>query len=767
MDRDYSSASSGTDTAEETSLILNLDGSSRSYDAPQIKKRRTEPIFSRRAAQRLSPEEKLKLAAKESLNFRLVDNYIFRESLKNGDIKKQHLRKTLGKWMMCVLIGIVIGAVTYGIRQGVRFFTDNRLEITWRFLNGGEYSSIVPLLIFLSFNLVLALAAAVPPVFIQPLSGSSGLPEVKAYLNGIEMPKTFNVVTLLGKIFSLICSFSSGLALGPEGPMVHIATMIAAGLSAGRSKTLKFDLRVFLSFRNAGDKRDFVTIGTAAGMAAAFGAPVGGVLFALEETASYWTRTLALRTFFCCMIATFIVNILLNLNTTHASDYGLLTLSISGVYSYRWAELVSFSLIGITAGLLGPLFVYLNIQLTRYRVKVLHTRRLWKLCEVAGVVFVTTILSFYLPALFPCTDIPIGSSVASALPSPFVSYPHCGENQYNEMASLLFNDPERTIRLLFANMTAPYNASQPPPVSGSSIQNLPFTFPCLALFITVYFGLMTVTAGLSLAGGLFVPNMLLGAAVGRFIGETVEICFPDAGIDSSIYAMIGAAAFVAGSLRLSLSICVIIVELTGMTSYLLPLILVTMIAKWIGDLFTESIYEHLIELKHLPFLKTHPPSSMLSLCLGDVMAHDVVCFRLSEKVETIVNALKMTTHNGFPVVDDKNHLYGLISRDQLLHLLRLKHYSARPNEMPFINYKEFDLLLGAEPPTFDPTAIPFGDEKKYIDLHPYMNTSVVKAYSEDSFVEGYNTFRILGIRHMVIVNKKNVVVGMITRKDLL
>jgi len=213
---------------------------------------------------------------------------------------------------MCVLIGIVIGAVTYGIRQGVRFFTDNRLDITWKYLMGGEYPSIVPMLIFLSFNLLLALAAALPPVFIQvllrslcllcgfvlisfvaqpkkPLSGSSGLPEVKAYLNGIEMPKTFNVVTLLGKIFSLICSFSSGLALGPEGPMVHIATMIAAGLSAGRSKTLKFDLRVFLSFRNAGDKRDFVTIGTAAGMAAAFGAPVGGVLFALEVCSSQAT----------------------------------------------------------------------------------------------------------------------------------------------------------------------------------------------------------------------------------------------------------------------------------------------------------------------------------------------------------------------------------------------------------------------------------------------------------------------------------------------
>jgi chloride channel 7 len=248
---------------------------------------------------------------------------------------------------MCVLIGIAIGFVATGIRIAVDYLTEYRLETTWGYMHGG-YTKFIPMCIFVGFNVAFALIASLPALFIQPLSGGSGIPEVKAFLNGIEMPKTFNVVTLLGKIWSLIFSFSSGLALGPEGPMVHIATMIAAGLSSGRSKTLNFDLRLFLTFRNHGDKRDFVTIGTAAGMAAAFGAPVGGVLFALEETASYWTRTLALRTFFCCMIATFTVNILLNIGYNVAQDYGLLTLSISGVYTYHWAELVSFSLIGVT-----------------------------------------------------------------------------------------------------------------------------------------------------------------------------------------------------------------------------------------------------------------------------------------------------------------------------------------------------------------------------------------------------------------------------------
>jgi hypothetical protein len=212
-----------------------------------------------------------------------------------------------------------------------------------------------------------------------------------------------------------------------------------------------------------------------------------------------------------------------------------------------------------------------------------------KILEIVCVSVVTALFSFWIPNLFGCSNIPIGSGSVSEL--GFVSYPNCFETpnvslsllpslsfplfhemfltlpyspsssfcsqQYNQMSSLIFNNPETTIRLLFANMTSTNSTG------GTTIHELPFSFPTLALFIIVYFGLMTVTAGLSLAGGLFIPNMILGATVGRFIGQTVEVCFPDSGIDSSIYAMIGSAAFVAGSLRLSLSICVIIVELTG------------------------------------------------------------------------------------------------------------------------------------------------------------------------------------------------------------
>lgn len=241
-------------------------------------------------------------------------------------------KRALKRWVLTFFVGFVQALVAAACSFSSKFLSRRKFETVYRLLqassnhsyeqattddlfqaddvnrsaldDAGESASRGSA--FLAFLLYQTFYAAIASLFvwIEPVSGGSGIPEIKCFLNGIDLPRVVRLKTLLCKVIGVTFSVAAGLPVGKEGPMVQSGAVVAASISQGRTKCWGVDTSFtkFSDFRNDREKRDFVACGAAAGVCSAFGAPIGGVLFSLEEGASHWSTKLTWRAFFCAMI---------------------------------------------------------------------------------------------------------------------------------------------------------------------------------------------------------------------------------------------------------------------------------------------------------------------------------------------------------------------------------------------------------------------------------------------------------------------------------
>lgn len=132
-----------------------------------------------------------------------------------------------------------------------------------------------------------------------PAAGS-GVAELIAYLNGVNFPGYLKGSTLVTKILGTIFAVSGRQCTGNEGPLVHIGAIIGCLIVYIPWPDTRF-------LQNDEKKRVFIAAGSSAGVAVAFGAPIGGALFVYELSTpnTFWKFHMIWKVFFCCCCSCF------------------------------------------------------------------------------------------------------------------------------------------------------------------------------------------------------------------------------------------------------------------------------------------------------------------------------------------------------------------------------------------------------------------------------------------------------------------------------
>ncbi|KAG5861356.1 hypothetical protein JTB14_021814 [Gonioctena quinquepunctata] len=138
----------------------------------------------------------------------------------------------------------------------------------------------------------------------------------------------------------------------------------------------------------------------------------------------------------------------------------------------------------------------------------------------------------------------------------------------------------------------------------------------LVIYIWYQFIFSILASSLPIPNGSFIPNFRAGAALGRIAGELMHCWFPTgigykggrALIMPGAYATVGAAAF-AGAVTHTMSVCVILFEMTSSITHVIPVLIAVLIANGVARFLSPSIYDLVIRSKKLPYLPDLLPNT--------------------------------------------------------------------------------------------------------------------------------------------------------------
>ena len=607
--------------------------------------------------------------------------------------------------------------------------------------SGGAY--VLQFWVFIIFSTVLAVLSSLLVRNYAGYARHSGIPEIKTILGGFVIRRYMGSWTLLIKSLGLCLAVASGLWLGKEGPLVHIACCCAY-----------FFMKFFPTINdNEARKREVLSAAAAAGISVAFASPIGGVLFSLEQLSYYFPDKTMWQSFVCAMVAAVTLQAIDPFRTGKLVLYQV-------TYTTGWHafEFGPFLLLGALGGVYGGLLIKLNMKIAFWR-RTSFIRN-FPVLEVALAALVTAVINYPNPFM--------RAQSANLVANLFAECSQVREDTFN-LCKSGFLSTGTIILLLLAS------------IIGS--------------VLTAY------TFGLHLPAGVILPSMTVGALSGRALGHIVQeiqrsypsawlfsACEPDIEcVTPGTYAIIGAAGSLAGVTRMTVSIVVIMFELTGALTYVLPIMVAVMLAKWVGDAFGKrGIYESWIQLNEYPLLDNREEQSVPDISAYEVMTRIeelALITATGHTIDSLSVFLDQNPQRGFPVVTEHSQpiLVGYISRAELKHALNIAALgvdAARSLGADIITPR-VERPLAVASPVANPrtreelysftevyfTYNPMADPKSTLDLRPWMDQTPITLSVKSSLNLTVDMFTRLGLRYVLFV-EKGLLRGLLTKKDI-
>uniref|UniRef100_A0A8C7UR17 Chloride channel, voltage-sensitive 1a n=1 Tax=Oncorhynchus mykiss TaxID=8022 RepID=A0A8C7UR17_ONCMY len=535
-------------------------------------------------------------------------------------------------WIFLVLLGVSMALVSWTMDYTSAKSLQLYKWIHWE-LRGNV---LLQYLAWVSYPMVLIMFASSFCHLVAPQAIGSGIPELKTILRGVVLKEYLTLKAFIAKVIGLTAGLGSGMPVGKEGPFVHIASICAAVLSK---------CMMFFSGVNQSPYcyTDILTVGCAVGVGCCFGTPLGGVLFSIEVTSTYFAVRNYWRGYFAATFSAFIFRVLSVFNKDAVTITALFRTKFRMDFPFDLQELPAFAIIGISCGFLGAFFVWLNRQVVLFMRK---PNAMTRFLTRHRLIFPGVVTLVIATLTFP---------------------PGFGQFMAGELM------PRECINSLFDNFTWTkiWGSPLPPGLGRSSAWLHPdvSVFVILLLFFIMKFWMSAVSTTMPIPSGAFMPVFILGASFGRLVGEIMATLFPHGILFDGIlyriipggYAVIGAAALT-GAVTHTVSTAVICFELTGQISHILPMMVAVILANMVAQGLQPSLYDSIIQIKKLPYLP-----DQYNIFVEDIMVRKVKFLSLQSTYRELIFLLDSISLKTIPLVDstDSMILLGSIDRSEL------------------------------------------------------------------------------------------------------